>query len=281
MKNSIQKYLLIALTLAIGLPALAQQQQNAEEKKKINQIKKSNQYLYAEVTTEDKQQSIDLADEALDVEINKYVANEKKFRDASQYVARNTSSSWERITLKRGTNMYRAFVYVKKRDIFPADNVRTSKNPQTAKVGDVTFNSPGGEIEAERAPYSKPATTPKPAKSASTPVKAENEATPKPAIQKTASTTNYDKVVAKLTSLTRSADIAPLVRRLKFDGLISDYNTYKNLPDPSEYLLIVYNKEGAVEAVLSDGTERKNLKTGASDNVGNYKGRGALGVKIK
>jgi hypothetical protein len=273
MKNSIQKYLLIALTLAIGLPALAQQQQNAEEKKKINQIKKSNQYLYAEVTTEDKQQSIDLADEALDVEINKYVANEKKFRNATQYVARNTSSSWERITLKRGTNMYRAFVYVKKSDIFPADNVRSAKNPQTAKVDNITFNSPGGTVEAERA--TKPA---QPAKAE--PAKAQPTA-PKVASATTASTSRYDKVVERLKGLTKSSDVAPLVKRMKTEGLISDYNTYKNLPDPSEYVLIVYNKEGAVEALLSDGVERTNLKTGAPDNVGNYKGRGAFGVKVK
>ena len=164
MKKSIKKYLLIALTFVVVLPAIAQQQ-NEEEKKKINQIKKSNQYLYAEVTTEDKQNAIDLADEALDVEINKYVANEKKFRDASHYVARNTSSSWERITLKRGTNMYRAFVYVKKSDIFPADNVRSAKNPQTAKIDNITFNSPGGNVEVERVTKSaqpaktKPVTT--------------------------------------------------------------------------------------------------------------------------
>lgn len=273
MKNSIQKYLLIALTMAVGLPALAQQQQNAEEKKKINQIKKSNQYLYAEVTTEDKQKSIDLADEALDVEINKYVANEKKFRNATQYVARNTSSSWERITLKRGTNMYRAFVYVKKSDIFPADNVRSAKNPQTAKVDNITFNSPGGTVEAERA--TKPA---QPAKAE--PAKAQSTA-PKVASATTASTSRYDKVVERLKGLSKSSEIAPLVKRMKTEGLISDYNTYRSLPDPSEYVLIVYNKEGAVEALLSDGIERTNLKTGAPDNVGNYKGRGAFGVKVK
>ena len=274
MKNSIKKYLLIALTLAVGLPSLAQQQQNAEEKKKINQIKKSNQYLYAEVTTEDKQKSIDLADEALDVEINKYVANEKKFRNATQYVARNTSSSWERITLKRGTNMYRAFVYVKKSDIFPADNVRSAKNPQTAKVDNITFNSPGGSVEVEK--VTKPA---QPAKAE--PAKAEQSATPKAASATTASTSRYDKVVERLKALTKSADVAPLVKRMKAEGLISDYKTYRELADPSEYLLIVYNKEGDIEALLSDGVERTNLKTGTPDNVGNYKGRGALGVKVK
>lgn len=278
MKNSIQKYLLIAFTLAVGLPALAQQQ-NAEEKKKINQIKKSNQYLYAEVTTEDKQKAIDLADEALDVEINKYVANEKKFRNATQYVARNTSSSWERITLKRGTNMYRAFVCVKKSDIFPADNVRSAKNPQTAKIDNITFNSPGGTVEAERATKSAQPAKAEPAKAQ--PIKTEQPTAPKVASATAVSNSRYDQVVERLKKLTKSSDVGPLVQRLKTEGLISDYKTYRDIADPSEYLLIVYNREGFVEAILSDGVDRKNLKTGSPDNVGNYKGRGALGVKVK
>ena len=278
MKNSIKKYLLIALTLAVGLPSLAQQQQNAEEKKKINQIKKSNQYLYAEVTTEDKQKSIELADEALDVEINKYVANEKKFRNATQYVARNTSSSWERITLKRGTNMYRAFVYVKKSDIFPADNVRSAKNPQTAKVDNITFNSPGGTVEAERA--TKPAQASKAETAKIEPAKAQPTA-PKTASTTAASTTNYDKVVKRLLSLKKHTDLPKTVIQLKKDGLVSEYDTYRKLADPSEYILVIYNTGGDIEAVLSEGVNRKNLKTGQADGVENYHGRGAFGVKVK
>lgn len=278
MKKIIRVCLLIVLSLIAGLPAFAQQQ-NAEEKKRINQIKKSEQYLYAEVTTEDKQNAIDLADEALDVEINKYVANEKKFRNASQYVARNTSSTWERITLKRGTNMYRAFVYVKKSDIFPAENVRSAKNPQTAKIDNITFNSLGGNIEVERATKLSRPTKTEVAKTQSA-IDELPDAT-KSAGANTISISRYDQVVERLKTLSKSADIVPLVKRMKTEGLISDYNTYKNLADPSEYLLIVYNKGGAIEALLSDGVERINLKTGNHDNVGNYKGRGALGVKVK
>ena len=65
------------------------------------------------------------------------------------------------------------------------------------------------------------------------------------------------------------------------EGRIGDYAKYQDLGDASRYVLIVYNKEGDIEAILSEGTERTNLKTHQADSVTNYKGRGAIGVIIK
>lgn len=273
MRRTIARMTLFALTMVAVMPASAQQA-NEAEKKKINSIKKSDQYIYSEMTTTDQQTAIDLAEEGLDVEINRWVANQKKFRNATQYVARNTSSSWERITLPRG-NMYRAFVYVKKSDILPADNVRTGKNPQTAKVDNITFNSPGGTVEATKAP--QPQTMPQqPATNASQELQSKADVMPK-AVEDV----NYQRVINRLKALSQSSEVGPVVKQLKENGLVSDYGTYKKLADPSEYILIVYNKEGQIEALLSDGINRKNLKNGRSDSVDNYKGRGALGIKVK
>lgn len=257
MRRTIACMTLLALTMVAVVPASAQQA-NEAEKKKINSIKKSDQYIFCEMTTTDQQTAIDLAEEGLDVEINRWVANQKKFRNAAQYVARNTSSSWERITLPRG-NMFRAFVYVKKSDIIPADNVRTGKNPQTSKVDNITFNSPGGTVEAIKA----------------TPQQEKADVLPE-----AVASVNYQRVVNRLKSLKVSSEVGPVIKQLKEQGLVSDYGTYKKLADPSEYVLIVYNKDGQIEALLSDGINRKNLKSGLPDSVDNYKGRGALGVKI-
>jgi hypothetical protein len=71
------------------------------------------------------------------------------------------------------------------------------------------------------------------------------------------------------------------VIQLKKDGLVSEYDTYRKLADPSEYILVIYNTGGDIEAVLSEGVNRKNLKTGQADGVENYHGRGAFGVKVK
>jgi hypothetical protein len=67
---------------------------------------------------------------------------------------------------------------------------------------------------------------------------------------------------------------------MKKDGRISEYAKYKELKDPTQYALIIYNKNGNVEAVLSEGRQRTNQKTGQPDDVTNYKGRAALGVKV-
>ena len=258
MRICIRRATTLALTLAFGLTAIAQQP-NEAEKKKINSIKKSDQYIYCEVTTDEQQKAIDLAEEGLDVEINRWVAQQKKFRDSPQYVARNTNSYWERITLPRG-NMYRVFVYVKKSDILPADNARTGKNPQTAKVDNITFNSPGGSVEVAKAPAKEP-------------VKAAPTPTPTPP-------SRYDIVVNRLKGIEKKDEVMTHVRQMKAEGLIRQYETYKKLADPSEYVLVVYNREGVVEALLSEGVQRVNLRNGQPDSVENYKGRGALGIKI-
>ena len=48
----------------------------------------------------------------------------------------------------------------------------------------------------------------------------------------------------------------------------------------AEYIMVVFNKEGNVEAVLSEGENRINLSSGNPDQLTNYKGRGAIGVKV-
>jgi hypothetical protein len=49
----------------------------------------------------------------------------------------------------------------------------------------------------------------------------------------------------------------------------------------AEYIMVVFNKEGNVEAILSEGENRVNLLTSAPDQLTNYKGRGAIGVKVR
>jgi hypothetical protein len=45
-------------------------------------------------------------------------------------------------------------------------------------------------------------------------------------------------------------------------------------------VLVIYNRNGDIEAVLSEGSQRTNLATGQIDNISNYKERGAIGVMI-
>lgn len=104
---------------------------NDDIKKQINQIKKNNQYIYAEVTAETETEAKDLAEEILYSEINEWVAQQKKLRKSPNIVINNKKELWTSVSLPRG-NMFRSFLYVKKSDIIPADNATIIENEPAA-----------------------------------------------------------------------------------------------------------------------------------------------------
>lgn len=119
----------IQTLLLLVLCSIAALAQNAEEqKKKIASIKKSNSYIYAEVTTTDQQQAIDLATDMLHKNVNEWAAKKKQFAGSTKIVTVNTNYSVDQVTMPRA-NMFRAFMYVKKTDIIPADNVEVRDTP--------------------------------------------------------------------------------------------------------------------------------------------------------
>lgn len=219
-----------------------------EQKRLINNIKKSSDYLYAEVTTADKQKALDLAEDLLNHRINEYVAEQKKLRKAQNIVARNTRSTWETVSLPRG-NCFRAFLYVKKTDILPADNAVVRSNPIADDV--VT---------------AAPLTV--------TPVKEYEASTVK------AMSENRQIALQRILAVERIADLSTVLKQLKHDQRVSHYAKYKDLTNAEEYVLIVYDKDGIIVAVLGEGSQRRNLKTQQEDSLDNYIGNAALGVKI-
>lgn len=107
-------------------------QENEEAKKKINSIKKNNRlYIYAEATAATPDEAANLAEEILYEEINSWVASKKNLRNSANIVVNNKTELWTAINHPRG-NMFRSFIYVKKSDILPADNVEViANNPVT------------------------------------------------------------------------------------------------------------------------------------------------------
>lgn len=209
------------------------------KKKEINSIKKSSGYIYGEATLSDRQAAIDLAKEILYQNINQWVDSQKKFAGASKVVTTNTNYGVENVTLPRG-NWYRAFMYVKKSDIIPVDNVQVtevsgtmSADQNALDVSSVKDFGLSNELVQE---FLKPANT---------------------------------------------GQLAVMLKKQKEQGVISDYNKLSALKAPEQYVLFVFSREGNVLAVLSAGNERKNLKTGKPDSLENYRGNGAIGVKVK
>ena len=216
-----------------------------EQKKKINSVKKSSAYLYAEITTNDQQTALDMAEDMLNQEINKYVAEQKKLRNAPNIVLRNRQEVMESIALPRG-NMFRAFKYVKKSDIIAADNVEVRRNNATTDAeGNTTVTT------------QTVASTALPAMSA-----------------------KRTETIQRLLGVTKFTELPQTLKQLKQEGRIGEYAKYKELKQPERYVLIIYNKEGNIEGLLSDGAARTNLRTQQPDDVKNYPGRGAFGVIV-
>lgn len=114
---------IVATLFCVGETAA---QIDADTKKVISSIKKSNQYIYAEATAATADEAKALAEEMLHEEINSYVATKNKMR-GSNIVINNRNSLWTAVELPRG-NMFRSFLYVKKSDIQAVKNVEVIEN---------------------------------------------------------------------------------------------------------------------------------------------------------
>lgn len=205
-----------------------------EQKKKINTIKKSSSYIYAEATLDNEQDALDLAQELLYQRINEYIATKKKFKDAKETVVINQDYASEQIKLPRG-NMFRAFTFVKKSDLIPTENAVV------------------GRIETK-----------------------EDEQSTVEFIQD-----NTEDVLTTIRNLRTLEEMRSELSRLKQEDKIASYAKYSELASPENFILIIYNKQGLVKAVLSEGKQRTNLNTNQPDSISNYKGTGAVGVKLK
>ena len=237
-----KKLLFYLLLACFSLPAFAQEDR-AEIKKQINKIKKSQAYVSAEATMPTEAEAMEMANQLLVFEINNWLQSKRKSEEVQQVVLQDISSCKETLDMKRGTQV-RAFVYVKKDDIIPSDNATVIDNRKQDEGGQRLVTVVGS--------------------------------TPKPAVR-----TAQDEALDEILRLQAFSQLKTCLTTLKQQGKISDYDKYSNIKTPSGYYLIIYNRQGMIEAVLGPGTDnRKNLKTNAVDNISNYKGRGAIGFKF-
>ncbi|MDL2309534.1 hypothetical protein LJC39_00195 [Parabacteroides sp. OttesenSCG-928-B22] len=232
---------------------------NAQGDKKsvINNIKKSDKYIYAEATMSSKEEAYALAEEILFANINEYIEQNKKTSSAN-IIVRNYRNELTSIDLPRG-NMIRAFLYVEKEDILSADNVviLDKKVSPPEEVKKITENDLSSQEQ--------------------TPQPAEEEVT----IQERSLLP--PEIFEKVTAISVFSEIQNCLESLNKAGKITHYDKYAAIKDNStSYYLIVYNREGQVVALLGQGeTKRLNLQTGQEDSLANYKGCGAICFKIK
>lgn len=311
--------LVIALFAILCPTAGFAQKDYAAEKALITKVKRSpGTYVYAEATCRTEEEAKSIAEDVFLQNINEYVASQKKLRGANNIVVNNQKGLQQTVTMPRGSNMHRVFMYVKKNDIIPADNsVVLSKeevaktetpapkaNAKTeAKVAAPTANvtTPKAEVAEVKAEVAEPKTEVAQPKTEVTEAKAEvaeAKAEPKAEVKAEAKPTTtevaastLEKIIPekpqaipeaakKMATFNNVKTAAVWLKDMKANGTVTEYNKYNAVADKEAYWLVIYDSHGDIAAVLTDGKQRRNAATQKPDHERNYPNCAALCVKF-
>lgn len=304
--------LVIALFAILCPTAGFAQKDYAAEKALITKVKRSpGTYVYAEATCRTEEEAKSIAEDVFLQNINEYVASQKKLRGANNIVVNNQKGLQQTVTMPRGSNMHRVFMYVKKNDIIPADNsvvlskeevakTETPKpktnepktnvtNTETAKVATPTADvtTPKADVAKVKAESAQPKTEVAEAKAEpKTEVKAETKATTTEVAASTLEKIIPEKPQAipeaakKMATFTNVKTAAVWLKDMKANGTVTEYNKYNAVADKEAYWLVIYDSHGDIAAVLTDGKQRRNAATQNPDHERNYPNCAALCVKF-
>lgn len=308
--------LVIALFAILCPTAGFAQKDYAAEKALITKVKRSpGTYVYAEATCRTEEEAKSIAEDVFLQNINEYVASQKKLRGANNIVVNNQKGLQQTVTMPRGSNMHRVFMYVKKNDIIPADNSVVLSKEEVAKTetpapkantkteakvaaptADVT--TPKADVAEVKTESAQPKTEVAQPKTEVAEAKAEPKAEPKAEVKaETKATTTevaastLDKIIPekpqaipeaakKMATFTNVKTAAVWLKDMKANGTVTEYNKYNAVADKEAYWLVIYDSHGDIAAVLTDGKQRRNAATQKPDHERNYPNCAALCVKF-
>lgn len=217
MKKSIVFFFIIL----IHLPLIGQDVQ------KMNSVKRSSQYLYAEATMDNESDAYNVANDLLLVKIKEYI-NEKKL-EGKEIVIKDINKAQCSIQIPRG-DMTKVFLYVKKSDIQSAGNVTVL---------------PVSEVSSDISP-DKPVTVP-------------SETSPFVRIE----APWQKEVIDMLLSAGSYSEARSILSRLKVEFKIKKTGPMVECRKPDEVYLLV-GKNGSVVTVLGPGSgSRPDFKASA------------------
>lgn len=108
--------------------------QTDDVKKEINKIKKSSRYIYAESTAPSMSDAKYYAEKNLYEAVNEWIQSKKKKPSTNSLIINNKQIVM--LGMPRGSNMHRAFLYVKKSDIIPTDDAVVIDNAAAPPVSE-------------------------------------------------------------------------------------------------------------------------------------------------
>lgn len=226
--------------VCIGLMSLMTMGQS--DSKTINTIKRDKSYIYEEATAKDAEEAHQSARELLRLRIEEYIAEEKKLRKAEKIIVRDVESVTEEIKMQRG-ELTRVFLYVKKKNILPAEvNVSVMNNDN--KVTDGKTQTEESEPEA----------------------KAEDvEVSPGDSTYKLPIAWQQD-VIDKLLGCRTLAEARSVLGREKAEYRVKRYGTSATCADKTACFWITGDADGRLITVLGPGNaKRTNFKTLAEE----------------
>ena len=245
----------------------------------INAIKMDmDTYLFAESTTESWESALENAKFLLNIEIENFIKSLGLKDSVVGFVAR-ASNKMMQLQSMRGSR-YRAFIYVKKSEIVPYLAGEEVMNVPTDAHSQITPFDPV-KAAAEKAAAEKAAAEQAAAEQAAAEqarldsIKAAEEA----ARLEAAKLTDMER---DMLAVTAGADIGAFVKELSNNNAIQVYGTFKDMPENTDCLLFVYNRDKEIVAYLrKTGNTYFNLQTKQTDSITNYKGCGAIWFQPK
>lgn len=230
------------LFLVIMLPSI---QLAGQSVRRINEIKKNYNYLWAEATMETTDAAYQVANEFLSEKVKDY-AVEKKMNGEFLSI-KNMSSKCDTIRQPRG-DMVKVFIYIKKTDIAPVESV--------VSVSGKTVS--GGQAQTPQA-VAEPV--------APQPVTPSDRGKLKEVWQQ--------NVIDELLSASSFAEARGKLSRMKAEFKIKKYGVPAACSDASSAFWLIGDAAGKVVTVLgpvSDGgrTDFRTLSTGALTSYKNY-----------
>lgn len=261
---------MIVVSLLLASTAFAQESPS----KQINSIKRNPIYLYAEATMDTPEEALSVARELLMQQVQEYVSANRFMHQAKDVLVKNVNAKSESLSMMRGT-MFRVFVYVKKTDIEPVNNVTTINTD--AQTSQEVIKQPVPPVSAPEQPIERPVEVVEETKAK------QAEEISEPVIQKNETVSSIDlpvwqqQAIEDLLKCSNITEVRAMLNRMKAEYKIKRYGTPDKCPSASQAYWIIFDEKSNVVTVLGAGdSERIDFKNMTTTTLDNFKGMEAL-----
>lgn len=230
-------------------PALSAQS-GEDLTRRINSIKESSEYIYAESTTRELTEAEENARILLRLNVEDWLSTAVPEEEKAACLEKIPALTQE-MQARRGI-LYRAFLYVRKADLVPS--VAVPPGPAVPVV----------IAEVVYVPEEIPAVM-------------KDEET----VEKVPEAPVLSALEEKMLSVKRFSDVKSFVTSLEKEGVIRDYGKYATMPSGEPCYVFVYDRSGDVVAHIKVTVDQQtDLVTGGADPVSNHKNCGAFWFRV-